>query len=97
MSWEFGTVCAGVSDLSAATSWGSRGSHLRLRPSSWEKPPWPEQRDGQGAAGGSSADTAVCGCGRRRGGAGSPGEGKEPPASEVPCHVQHCGVTLPLS
>lgn len=51
-------MCAGVSDLSAATSWGSRGSHLRLRPSSWEKPPWPEQRDGQEAAGGS----------RRRGG-----------------------------
>lgn len=56
MSWEFGTVCAGVSDLSAATSWGSRGSHLLLRPSSWEKPPWPEQQDGQGAAGGSSSD-----------------------------------------
>lgn len=98
MSWEFGTVRAGVSDLSAATSWGSRGSHLQLQPSSWEKPPWPEQQDGQGAAGRSRSDgrsvrMQEVGEGELPG----PGGRREPPASEVPCHVQHCGVALPPS
>lgn len=98
MSWEFGTVYAGVSDLSAATSWGSRGSHLRLQPSSWEKPPWPEQEAGQGAAGGSSSDcrsvrVQEAGEGKLPG----PRGGREPLASEVTCHVQHCRVSLPWS
>lgn len=39
----------------------------------------------------------TAGAGGEGDGAASPGESKEPPASEVPCHVQRCGVTLPLS
>lgn len=48
MSWEFGTVRAGACDLSAATSWGGRGSHVRLLPSSWEKSLPGEPRPGWG-------------------------------------------------
>lgn len=52
MSWEFGTVCAecGISVLPpAGAAGGAAPAPARLR----DKPPWPEQRDGQGAAAGS--------------------------------------------
>lgn len=63
MSWEFGTVRAGVSDLSAATSWGSWGSCLRLLPSSWEKPLPRELWPGWGLRVGADLGAAVA---RRR-------------------------------
>lgn len=96
MSWKFGTVCAGVSALSAATSWGSRGSHLGLRPSSREKPPWPDRGMGRGLRVLAVLTLQCAGAGGEGSGAGSPGGGKGPLVSEVYCHVQHCGVTLPL-
>lgn len=48
MSWEFGTVQSVCSQC--CHQLGQLGEPPQLRPSSWEKPPWPEQPHGQGDA-----------------------------------------------
>lgn len=52
---------------------------------------------GRGLRVGAALTPQRAGAGGQGGGAGSPGEGKEPLVSEVHCRVQHCRVTLPLS
>lgn len=103
MSWEFGAVCAGVSVLSAATSWGSRGSHLRLRPQLLGEAP---VAGAAGRAGGCCGEQLWrlqrAGAGGRRGGSAWPwGEQGPSPAATLrePYHVQRCEVevALPLS